>query len=237
MTKDEAIAKIINDKLGIDYPTSKVTAALSLAYDEGAIAAALANLGTPAVQDQPTQKGLLSELIGIREGMATKADLVKLEEGLTTVLCAIDSNMKMYLDNLIEERSATRPDPTASADWDPLRFDLLLQRIDCLENTTVARLTERVDRLSNWYHELICGLKDHGSRIQDLERSATRPEQIVSVELASGMRIKGPFATVTDNAGTRIVGGRIESVPPRTPERPAQDSTKNNPDDFSDYKL
>ena len=133
------------------------------------------------------QKDLIRELLAIREGMATKADLVNLEEGLTNIIVSIAQS--------VPSRS---PEPPAQ-DSSPSNY-----KMEKLK-TELTRLTERVDRLSNWYQAHTDLLELFNQRLERLEA------HVRSV-------------TQTERASAHTW------VPTPSPEPPAQDSTKTNPE-------
>lgn len=120
------------------------------------------------------QKALITELIGIREGMATKADLLKLETGLGDALIRIFS----AVEDLKALHAAALPDSSDSnrqnaANDSPYREEL-------------TRLTERVDRLYNWYHQ-------DRERIDNLDK---RIDRLAEMTTEYGARLQIRIATL-----------------------------------------
>ena len=149
------------------------------------------------------QKELIRELLAIREGMATRADLLKLEEGLTGIIIKLAESGGSATQT---ERTATWMDTPCDRCGVPLRDHLPVNHGWVPPRTTappaqdsnpaspkdsairkeINRLTERVDRLSNWYQAHTDLLELFNQRLERLEaqedqRSATQTEQTTQV--------------------------------------------------------
>lgn len=219
----------------------------------------------------PQQKDLLAELLAIREGMATKADLAKLEEGLTGIIIKLAESagsatqtasaaseapaIAACLRSCAQTIRENRMQGWESAEYitayaltvethaksvpslDPARRDVDSTPTDPKDTPLrkeINRLTERVDRLSNWYQELRDGLTaetghciEHHNRLKALEeRSATQTEQPAS---AVNPLAGPPCGVCGKSLGAHVI---IEHkwVPTPATEPPAQDSTKTNPE-------
>jgi hypothetical protein len=122
------------------------------------------------------QRALITELLGIREGMATKADLLKLEEGLTVIIIKIAESITPAA--LPESPDPSRQDATNPHET-PRRKEF-------------NRLTERLDRLNNWYH----------AQQQDIERRF-QAFQIQLTALEFPKVLADPEASKRDAAGER----------------------------------
>ena len=194
------------------------------------------------------QKDLIRELLAIREGMATKADLAKLEEGLTGIIIRLAESAGSATQT---ERTATWMDTPCDRCNVPLRDHLPVNHGWVPPRTTepaghdstptdpedtplrkeINRLIERVDRLSNWYQGLHENLANTIERVETLERSATQTEQTAPHfgQTAKGLIWNDPCGICGESLGAHVI---IEHtwVPTPATETPAQDSTKTNPE-------
>jgi hypothetical protein len=148
------------------------------------------------------QKALIKELMAIREGMATKKDLLSLEEGLTAIIIRL---------------AETKSGP-----------DVDLKRWMALKDSEIIRLQERADRLSNWYQKHSQLLELFHQRLDrldareiDLRIASDLSENMTWMDMPCGecgVTLRGHF----------LEEGKHTWVPTRTTEPPAQTSIKTN---------